>query len=78
VRLWVRAFWAERDLPCGVRGPVDLAAFRRLRAARSASVVSCPWSVVEERADGALVVSAAGTAMLDMKSPRVRTLPPEL
>jgi hypothetical protein len=40
-RPWVRAFWAERRLPAGVRGPVDWAALRRLRAAWEASVVRC-------------------------------------
>src|SRR5690349_3651671 len=36
----LRAFWAERALPSGVRGPVDLAALARLAAARFAET-SC-------------------------------------
>src|ERR1017187_8783372 len=31
----LRAFWVERALPCGVRGPVDLAALARLAASCS-------------------------------------------
>ena len=36
VKPCLRAFWAERALPCGARGPVDLAALARLAA-------SCSW-----------------------------------
>src|SRR6185312_16639404 len=34
VRAWRRAFWAERALPSGLLGPVDLRAFERLAARR--------------------------------------------
>jgi hypothetical protein len=50
-RPWVRAFWEERFLPSGVRGPVDLAALARFRWVMG-SVVNCPPSAVEVGADG--------------------------
>src|ERR1039458_7493966 len=42
----LRAFWAERVLPSGVRGPVDLAALARLAANCSGETTFCELSIV--------------------------------
>jgi len=67
VRPWVRAFWAERALPAGVRGPVDLRAFWRFLVAWS--VVCGPSSVVVRRVAVLPLASSGGKAMLDMSYP---------
>ena len=64
---WVRAFWAERFFPSGVRGPVECWALRRLRSATS--VVRGPSSVVVAKGVAELVVSSGGKAMLDISYP---------
>ena len=63
VRPWVRAFWAERDLPSLVRGPVDFWAFCLFRAARAARSSSLDVGV------RVLEVDSDGKAMLHMSDP---------
>ena len=67
-RLCFRAFWEERALPAGVRGPVEGFANVELRFANEGEAGLLGVSLSWERE---LVVSSDGKAMTDILDPLV-------